>query len=65
MAEQEILDKLRALAKERGVSLAEITREALEAKVAEYRPAPTCFGVGDSGRSDVSSKAGVGRTPSR
>lgn len=65
MADPEVIDRLRALARQRGTSLAEVTREALEAKASEYQPAPTCFGIGDSGRGDLSSVAGVGRTPPR
>jgi len=65
MAEPETLERLRALARERGVSFAEIAREALEAKAEEYRPRPGCVGIGSSGRGDVSEVAGVGRTPPR
>lgn len=65
MAEPETLERLRALARERGVSFAEVAREALQAKAAEYRPRPSCFGIGSSGRRDVSERAGVGRTPPR
>jgi len=65
MADVDTLERLRALARERGVSFAEIAREALEAKAKEYRPRPTCLGVGSSGRRDVSDVAGVGRTPPR
>ncbi|GDX83170.1 hypothetical protein LBMAG42_49810 [Deltaproteobacteria bacterium] len=65
MADADVLARLRALARARDVSLAEITREALEAKAAEYRPPASCFGVASSGRADVSSVAGVGRAPPR
>ena len=34
-------------------------------KAKEYRPTPTCLGIGSSGRDDVSSRAGVGRTEPR
>ncbi len=65
MADADVLDRLRALAQSRDVSLAEITREALEAKAAEYRPRATCFGIASSGRTDVSAVTGVGRAPPR
>ena len=65
MAEAETLDKLRALAHARGVSLAEVVREALEQKARDYQPRPTCLGVGSSERGDVSARAGVGRSPPR
>ena len=65
MAEATVLTRLRLLAREQGKSFAEIAREALRAKAAEYRPKPSCLGVGDSGRSDLSRAAGVGRTPPR
>jgi homoserine kinase len=65
MADPDTLDKLRALARTRGVSFAEVAREALEQKAEEYQPQPTCLGLGSSGRSKVSAVAGVGRTPPR
>lgn len=65
MADPELLERLRALARQRRVSLAEITREALQAKAEEYEPELTFLGVGSSGRTDASSLAGVGRAPSR
>lgn len=65
MADPEVLRALRALARSRGVSFAEVVREALEQKAKEHWVAPTCMGLGSSGRGDVSSIAGVGRTPPR
>jgi hypothetical protein len=65
MADPDVLETLRALARQRGVSLAEVAREALEEKAAEFRPAPTCLGVGSSGQRGVSQRAGVGRTQLR
>jgi hypothetical protein len=49
MAEERTLERLQALARDRGVSFAEVAREALEAKAAEYRPKPTIIGMFDSG----------------
>lgn len=65
MADAQTLELLRALAEQRGVSFAQIAREALRAKAREYRPRPTCLGAGSSGKTDVSSRAGVGRTEPR
>jgi hypothetical protein len=65
MAEESTLERLRALARERGVSFAEVAREALAEKAGEFRPRPKSLGIGDSGRHDVSRSAGVGRTPPR
>ncbi|MBI4730149.1 MAG: hypothetical protein HY775_11755 [Acidobacteria bacterium] len=65
MSDERTLRKLRALAEDRGVSFAQVAREALDQKTAEYRPKPRSIGIGDSGRSDVSSRAGVGRTKPR
>lgn len=65
VADPDVLDRLRELAHERGVSFAEVAREALAAKAAEYNPPLTCLGSGASGRSDLGRKAGVGRVPAR
>ena len=65
MADPEVLKKLRALARERGVSMAELAREALAEKANELRPRPLSLGAGASGRRDVSRRAGVGRTEPR
>lgn len=65
MADEETVERLQALARDRGVSFAEVAREALEQKAREYRPRPKSLGVADSGRRDVSRSAGVGRTPAR
>jgi hypothetical protein len=59
MAPDGLLKQLRILAAERGVSMAELIREALEEKARAYRPKPRSIGVGDSGRSDLSIKAGA------
>jgi hypothetical protein len=62
MVDPVVLAKLRELARLRGVSMAELAREALAEKAAELRPGLTCVGVAASGRKDISSRAGVGRT---
>ena len=45
MADEDTLERLRGLALDRGVSFAEIAREALVAKATEYRPKPTIIGM--------------------
>ena len=55
MADPDTLARLRALARDRGVSFAVVVREALEEKAREYRPRPTIFGIASSGRSDIAS----------
>ncbi len=49
MADPVVMERLKALAKERGVSLAAVVREALEEKSREYRPKHTWIGMFDSG----------------
>lgn len=55
MAEPEVLDRLRALARDRGSSLAEVVREALEEKARQYRPKPTFLGIASSAPNRVAS----------
>lgn len=49
MADEGTLERLQALARDRGVSFAEVAREALEAKAAEYRPRLAIIGMFDGG----------------
>lgn len=64
MADPIVMDRLKALAKERGVSLAAVVREALEEKSREYRPKHTWIGMFDSGEpSDIASTLAVERVP--
>lgn len=65
MADAETLEKLRSLSRERGVSFAEVVREALAEKATEYLPAPTCLGLFESGRGDGSAVADAGKIPPR
>ncbi|MDZ7708308.1 MAG: CopG family transcriptional regulator [Trueperaceae bacterium] len=53
-----LLERLRVAAAERGVSMAELVREALEEKLAAQRPKPRSLGVGASGRDDTARRAG-------
>jgi len=58
VAPEDLLRRLRVVAAERGTSMAELIREALEEKVAQHRPKPKSMGIGDSGRTDISRRAG-------
>ena len=49
----ELHKRLRLLAAERGTSMAELIREAVEEKAASLRPRPRSLGSGASGRSDT------------
>lgn len=48
MADEETVDRLRRLAGQRGVSFAQVVREALEDKAETFAPAPTSLGAGAS-----------------
>lgn len=48
----ELLQRLRVIAAERGTSIAALVREALEEKTKGYRPRPRSLGVGASGHTD-------------
>jgi len=54
MADPIVMERLKALAAERGVSLSALIREALAQKAGEYRPRPR-LGVARSGGGDVAS----------
>jgi hypothetical protein len=60
-AEPELVERAKRRAAERGVSMAQFLREAMERELAssgEHVPPPlTCAGVFDSGRSDLSELA--------
>jgi len=53
VAPDDLLERLRREATDRGVSLATVIREALEKKAQSYHPMPRSLGVGDSGRTDI------------
>ncbi|HCO02997.1 MAG TPA: hypothetical protein DIT48_06490 [Actinobacteria bacterium] len=65
MADEETLQRLRALARDRGVSLAFVMREALEAKADEYRPRPRSLGVGSSSPNRTAETTATKRVPPR
>jgi predicted transcriptional regulator len=54
MADDDTLDRLRALARERHLSLAEVIRQALAEKALEFRPRPRSLGVAESAPSRTS-----------
>jgi hypothetical protein len=59
-AEEEVLDTLAAMARRRGISLAEITREALGAYVSRTQGKKkrlSFVGIGRSDRGDVAERA--------
>lgn len=65
MAKSETLQRLRALARDRGTSFAEVVREALDEKAQEYRPKPTFIGIASSGGSDTARNEATERVPPR
>jgi metal-responsive CopG/Arc/MetJ family transcriptional regulator len=54
MAPEELLRELRRVASERGSSMAEVIREALEKEVSRHRPRPRSIGIAASGHADTS-----------
>jgi metal-responsive CopG/Arc/MetJ family transcriptional regulator len=51
---EELLERVRIRAAERGVSMATLIREAVEEKVSRTRPKPRTLGLGASGHTDTS-----------
>ena len=64
LEESELRD-LKAMAFERGTSIAALIREAIEEKLASRRVRPRSIGIGASGYSDTAERAGGERTPPR
>jgi plasmid stability protein len=57
-ADPDLLERLRRRARERGCSVAQVVREALERELGnEGRPRPSFVGTIRSGRSDLSKRA--------
>jgi dephospho-CoA kinase len=59
-AEDSVLDALRAIARRRGITLAEVTREALSAYVFKHRghrKPLSIIAIGRSGRRDIAEHA--------
>ena len=65
MADESTVEGLRQLARERGVSLAVVVREALDEKARTYRPKPVSLGIGQSTPSRTASSKGSQRQPPR
>jgi predicted transcriptional regulator len=61
----ELRARLKRLAADRGVSMATIIREALEQKVAGWRPRPSSLGVGASGVADTARRSADERAEPR
>jgi hypothetical protein len=60
MADEVLLDRLRAIARAEGISLAEVIRQGMELRAQRSRPPVTFIGIGRSGRRGhrTSEKAG-------
>jgi Ribbon-helix-helix protein, copG family len=58
VAPEQVLQRLRRMAAERGTSMADLIREALEAKVGTDQPRPRSLGLGASGHTDTAQRAG-------
>lgn len=65
MADDDVMQRLKGHARERGVSLAVVIREALEEKAREVRPTPRSIGSGASSPSRTAATRGSRRTPPR
>jgi predicted transcriptional regulator len=61
----ELHKRLRRLAAERGTSMAELIREAIEEKAASERPRPRSLGAGASGHADTARRSGDERPEPR
>jgi len=62
---EDLLKRLRLLAAERGVSMAEVIREGLEEIVGRQRPRPRSLGIGASGQVDTARKTSEQRPEPR
>lgn len=65
VAPEDLLNRLRHQARDRGVSLATVIREALEAQAEKTRPVPRSLGMFDSGVSDMSQRSAQERPEPR
>ena len=65
MADESVLDRLRRLARERGVSFAAVVREALDEKARTYQPKPLSLGSGESRPAAAARLQGSRRLPPR
>jgi len=62
---EHLLKRLRQMAADRGTSMAELIREALEEKVRSHRPPPRSLGLGASGHRDTARRAAEERPQPR
>jgi hypothetical protein len=62
---EELLQRLRVVAAERGTSMATLVREALEEKLKALRPKPRSLGVGASRHPDTARRSAEERPPPR
>lgn len=60
-----LLRDLHRMAEERQTSMAALIREAVEEKLATFRPRPRSLGIGESGHSDTARRAGEQRPEPR
>ncbi len=58
VAPQNVLNRLRRQADDRGISLAAVIREAMEEKAAATPPKPKSLGIGASGHTDTARRSG-------
>lgn len=65
MADEATLERLKALARDRGVSFAQVVREALEEKALSRRPRPRSLGIGQSAEGATARDVASGRQPPR
>ncbi|HEY3111990.1 MAG TPA: hypothetical protein VGL23_24765 [Chloroflexota bacterium] len=65
MAPEGLLSDLRRIATERGTSVAEVIRGALEKEVRNHRPRPRSIGIAASGHTDTSRLAAEERPEPR
>jgi plasmid stability protein len=61
VAPEQLLKRLRRMAAERGTSMADLIREALEEKVRTDRPRPRSLGLGASGHGDTAQRTSAER----
>lgn len=54
---EDLLNKLRQMAHDRGISFAALLREAAEEKARSYRPKAKSFGLGASGKKGIARRA--------
>ena len=54
---EELRERVRRVASERGVSMATVIRKALEAEVNHHRPPLRIFGIAESARGDLSRRS--------